>query len=133
MLNYAAHAFGTTASWGVGDGAVDGDGEELVYAATTHEHKEVVEVFRGLVEDGLLDREPLTASHDGRGAAAHRKEFAIETCFAASGSSGTVIEFAQALEETVGEGNFEVTLIPPPAGPAGEVIEPRNFWHGFML
>ena len=133
MLNYAAHAFGTTAGWGFGDGAVDGDGDELVYAATTDEYKEMVEFFRGLVEDGLLDRESLTASNDGSGAADISKKFANETCFAASGSSGTVIEFAQALEETVGEGNFEVTLIPPPAGPAGEVIEPRNFWHGFML
>ncbi len=63
------------------------------------------------------------------------EKFAAETCFAASGSSGgTAIEFAQALNETVGSGNYEVTLIPPPSGPAGSNVEPpRNFWHGFML
>ncbi|MGP9537312.1 ABC transporter substrate-binding protein [Brachybacterium sp. AOP43-C2-M15] len=133
MLNYAAHGFGTKAGWGFGDGAIDGDGEDLVYAATTDQYKQLVEYFRVLVEDGLLDRESLTASNDGSGAADVSEKFANETCFAASGSSGTAIEFAQALEETVGEGNFEVTLIPPPAGPAGENIEPRNFWHGFML
>lgn len=133
MLNYASHAFGTKAGWGFGDGAVQDGGEELVYAPTTDGYKQLVEYFRGLVEDGLLDRESLTASNDGSGAASVSEKFAAETCFAASGSSGTAIEFAQALNETVGEGNYEVSLIPPPAGPAGENIEPRNFWHGFML
>ncbi|WP_114853198.1 extracellular solute-binding protein [Brachybacterium sp. YJGR34] len=133
MLNYAAHGFGTIAGWGFGDGRIDGDGDELVYAATTDGYKQLVEYFRTLVEEGLLDRESLTASNDGSGAAGVDEKFANELCFAASGSSGTAIEFAQALNETVGEGNFEVTLIPPPAGIAGEVVEPRNFWHGFML
>ena len=132
MLNYASHAFGTKAGWGFGDGMID-NGGEFVYAATTDEYKQMVEFFRTLVEEGLLDRESLTASNDGSGAAGVDEKFANETCFAASGSSGTAIEFAQALNETVGEGNHDVALIPPPAGPAGENIEPRNFWHGFML
>ena len=132
MLNYASHAFGTKAGWGFGDDMID-NGGEFVYAATTDEYKQMVEFFRTLVEEGLLDRESLTASNDGSGAAGVDEKFANETCFAASGSSGTAIEFAQALNETVGEGNHDVALIPPPAGPAGENIEPRNFWHGFML
>ncbi|ASK65939.1 sugar ABC transporter substrate-binding protein [Brachybacterium avium] len=132
MLNYAAHAFGTKAGWGFGDGAID-DGGELVYAPSMEGYKQMVELFRDLVADGLLDQESLTASNDGSGAASVGEKFAAETCFAASGSSGTAIEFAQALDETVGEGNYAVTLIPPPAGPAGDKVEPRNFWHGFML
>ncbi|QCR52524.1 sugar ABC transporter substrate-binding protein [Brachybacterium sp. SGAir0954] len=133
MLNYAAHAFGTKAGWGFGDGAIDGDGDDLVYAATTEQYRQLVDFFRGLVADGLLDKESFTASNDGSGAASVSEKFAAETCFAASGSSGTAIEFAQALEETVGKGNFEITLVPPPGGPAGDHVEPRNFWHGFML
>lgn len=133
MLNFAAHAFGTKAGWGFGGGAVEGEDGSLVYAPTTEEYRQLVDFFRGLVEDGLLDRESLTASNDGSGAGDVSEKFAAETCFAASGSSGTAIEFAQALNETVGAGNYEVTLIPPPAGPAGDHVEPRNFWHGFML
>lgn len=133
MLNYASHAFGTRAGWGFGGGTIDGEGDDLVYAATTEEYKSMVEYFRSLVEEGLLDRESLTESNDGTGAADVSEKFAQDLCFAASGSSGTAIEFAQALDETAGEGNYEVTLIPPPAGPAGDNIEPRNFWHGFML
>ncbi|MBP2409799.1 extracellular solute-binding protein [Brachybacterium fresconis] len=133
MLNYAAHAFGTIAGWGFGGGFIDAEGDELVYAAATDEYKSLVEYFHSLVEEGLIDRESLTASNDGSGAADVGEKFANELCFAASGSSGTAIEFAQALNETVGEGNYEVSLIPPPAGPAGDHVEPRNFWHGFML
>lgn len=133
MLNYASHAFGTKAGWGYGDGAIEGPDGKLTYVAVTDEYKQLVETFRALVEDGLLDKESLTASNDGSGAASVSEKFAAETCFAASGSSGTAIEFSQALEETVGKGNFSVTLIPPPAGPAGDHVEPRNFWHGFML
>src|SRR5699024_8408883 len=102
MLNYAAHAFGTMAGWGFGDGAIQDGGEELVYAPTTEGYKQMVEFFRTLVAEGLLDRESLTASNDGSGAASVSDKFAAETCFAASGSSGTAIEFAQALDETVG-------------------------------
>ena len=93
----------------------------------------MVEYFRMLVEEGLLDTETLTASNDGSGAGDVVEKFANETCFAASGSSGTAIEFAQALDATLGRGNYEVRLIPPPAGPAGNIMGPRNFWHGFML
>ena len=133
MLNYASHAFGTKAGWGFGDGSIPGPDGKLTYVAVTEEYKEMVETFRVLVEEGLLDRESLTASNDGSGAASISEKFAAETCFAASGSSGTAIEFSTALDETVGQGNHSVTLIPPPAGPAGENVEPRNFWHGFML
>src|SRR5690606_32874786 len=73
-------------------------------------------------------------AHAGEGGAGGVAEkFAAETCFAASGSSGTAIEFAQALDETVGRGNYSLQLIPPPAGPGGNIMGPRNFWHGFML
>src|SRR5699024_5784202 len=134
LINYGGYAFGTRAGWGFGDGMVGGhDGGPLEYAATTVEYREMVEYFRMLVEEGLLDTETLTASNDGSGAGDVVEKFANETCFAASGSSGTAIEFAQALDAALGRDNYEVQLIPPPAGPAGSIMGPRNFWHGFML
>ena len=53
--------------------------------------------------------------------------------FVASGNAATVIEFSQAMNETLGAGNYEVIQIPAPGGPFGQVVEPRSFWHGFML
>jgi multiple sugar transport system substrate-binding protein/putative aldouronate transport system substrate-binding protein len=133
MLNYAAHAFGAQAGWGFGDGMMDDGSGKLQYTAVSEGYKQMVEYFRGLVEDGLLDTESLTAANDGGGGGSVAEKFANELVFAASGSSGTAIEFAQALNETVGEGNYEVLQIAPPGGPAGMVCEPRNFWNGFML
>ncbi|HEX7353081.1 extracellular solute-binding protein [Brachybacterium sp.] len=134
LINYGGYAFNTRAGWGFGDGMVGGhDGEALRYAATTDEYRSMIEYYRTLVSEGLLDPETLTAANDGSGAGGVAEKFAKETCFAASGSSGTLIEFAQALDETVGKGNYELQLIPPPAGPGGNIMGPRNFWHGFML
>ena len=134
LINYGGYAFNTRAGWGFGDGMIGGhDGEPLRYAATTDEYRAMLEYYRTLVAEGLLDPETLTASNDGSGGGGVAEKFAAETCFAASGSSGTAIEFAQALDETVGRGNYGLQLIPPPAGPGGNIMGPRNFWHGFML
>lgn len=133
MLNYAAHAFGAQAGWGFGTGMMDDGSGKLQYTAVSAGYKEMVEYFRGLVEDGLVDTESFTAANDGSGGGSVAEKFANETVFAASGSAGTAIEFAQGLNETVGAGNFEILQIAPPGGPAGQVCEPRNFWNGFML
>jgi putative aldouronate transport system substrate-binding protein len=133
LLNYASHAWGARAGWGFGNGMVDDGSGALEYTAVTEGYKQMVEFFRGLVADGLLDTESLTAANDGSGGGSVAEKFANEKVFAASGSNGTAIEFAQALNETLGEGNYEVLQIAPPGGPAGQVIEPRNFWNGFML
>ncbi|HEU5128142.1 MAG TPA: extracellular solute-binding protein [Glycomyces sp.] len=133
LLNYAAHAFGAQAGWGFGTGMMDDGSGQLQYTAVSAGYKEMVEYFRGLVEDGLVDTDSFTASNDGGGGGEVSEKFANETVFAASGSAGTAIEFTQALNETLGAGNFEVLQIAPPGGPAGQVVEPRNFWNGFML
>ncbi|WP_422116233.1 extracellular solute-binding protein [Brachybacterium sp. UNK5269] len=134
LINYGGYSFGTRAGWGFGDGMIGGhDGEPLRYAATTDEYRSMIEYYRTLVAEGLLDPETLTAANDGSGAGGVVEKFAQETCFAASGSSGTAIEFAQGMDATVGRGNYSLQLIPPPAGPAGNIMGPRNFWHGFML
>lgn len=132
MLNYAAHAFGTVAGWGFGNGTFyDEDSGEFIYAGASDGYKDMVEYFHGLVEDGLLDTESFTAANDGSGTVTEK--FAAGQVFAASGANGTVNDFSIALDATVGEGNYEVVQIAPPGGDAGQVVEPRNFWNGFML
>lgn len=131
MINYAAHAFGTVAGWGFGDGAWwDEEAGEFVYAATTDGYKDMVTYFNGLAENGLLDTESFTASNDGGGTVTEK--FAAEKVFAASGGSWTVQEFSTALD-AAGVTDYELVQIAPPGGPAGDVVEPRNFWNGFML
>ncbi|WP_156954168.1 extracellular solute-binding protein [Brachybacterium phenoliresistens] len=132
LINYGGYAFGTRAGWGFGNGMVGGIDAPFEYAATTPEYKAMVEYYRGLVEEGLLDPESLSAANDGSGAGGVAEKFAQGTCFAASGSSGTAIEFAQALDAAGGDAST-IRLIPPPGGPGGSIMGPRNFWHGFML
>lgn len=133
LTNYASHAFGTRAGWGFGNGMIDAEGEELVYAATTEEYRTMLEYLRGLIDEDLLDREALTGANDGSGAGGIPEKFANETCFAASGGSSDITTFSSALDATVGEGNHEVVMIPPPGGPAGNKVSPAAFSHGFML
>lgn len=132
MLNYASHAFGTRAGWGFGAGVqANAKTGKLEYAGATDEYKGLVEFFHGLVKDGLLDPESFAVADAG--AATIAEKFANGKAFAASGASGTVVELSTALNETVGKGKYELVEIAPPGGEAGQVVEPRNFWHGFML
>lgn len=131
MINYAAHAFGTVAGWGLGNATFWNKDEKKFEFAGNDGYKQMVEYFRGLYDDGLLDGDSFTASNDGSGTVTEK--FAAGKVFAASGSAGTVQDFSTALDQTVGKGNYELVQIAPPGGPAGQVVEPRNFWNGFML
>lgn len=134
LLNYAARAFGTQAGWGFGNGMMwDEAAGKLKYAAISDEYKEMVTFFHGLVKDGLIDTESLTAADAGGGNATVSEKFAKNQIFAASGSTNTAIEYSTALDKTLGAGKHQVGLVPPPGGPAGDTVEPRNFWHGFMI
>lgn len=132
MLNYAAHAFGTVAGWGFGNGMFfDEESGAFEYAATSDGYRDMLEYFNGLAEDGLLDTESFTAANDGMGTVTEK--FAAGQVFAASGSNGTVQDFATALDATDAKGTYELVEIAPPGGQAGQIVEPRNFWNGFMI
>ncbi len=132
MLNYAAHGFGTVAGWGFGNGTFyNTETGEFEYAATTDEYKQLVEYFAGLAADGLLDTESFTQSNDGAGTV--QEKVANSRIFAASGAPGTVNEFTLATAEVESDGDFEFIQIAPPGGPAGNIVEPRGFWNGFMM
>lgn len=132
MLNYAAHAFGTVAGWGFGNGMFfDEESGAFEYAATSDGYRDMLQYFNGLAEDGLLDTESFTAANDGMGTVTEK--FAAGQVFAASGSNGTVQDFATALDATDAKGAYELVEIAPPGGQAGQIVEPRNFWNGFMI
>ncbi|WP_136192573.1 extracellular solute-binding protein [Actinomyces procaprae] len=133
LLNYAAHAFGAVAGWGFGNGMIDDGTGALTYSGSSDGYKQMLEYFRGLVEEGLLDTESMTTTGTTQTTGTIAEKMANNKVFAASGNSQTVIEFAQAMEGTFGAGKFELLQIAAPGGPAGQIVEPRSFWHGFML
>jgi putative aldouronate transport system substrate-binding protein len=134
MLNYASHAWGTRAGWGFGDGMIlNKSTGKLEYAGVSDDYKSMVEFFHGLVKEGLLDTESFVASSNDSAGMTVKEKMAKSKVFAASGSNATVAEFATVLDETVGAGKYKLLEIAPPGGVAGQVVEPRNFWNGFLL
>jgi putative aldouronate transport system substrate-binding protein len=132
LINYAARAFGTQAGWGYGNHVQwDEDAGQFEYAGTSDEYRAMVEFFHDLVADGLLDPEAFTTTTEG--VERVERKIANEESFAGSGASGTLLEWSVALDASIGDGNYELVQVPPPAGPAGPVVEPRGFWHGFMI
>jgi len=128
-MNVAATSFGTRAGWGLGNGLkFDHDKEEFYFAPATDAHKEFVTYFHGLVEKGLLDPESVTQEDEQAvEKLINEKSFVINT------NSQTVIDYRNQLNETVGEGNFEIKKIPVPGGPLGHVMGGSKLENGVMI
>src|SRR5690606_34358941 len=128
-LDFAAVSFGTRAGWGLGSGAIfDHESDSFIYGPTTPQYRELVEFFRGLVADGLMGAESFTQETE----VAQRK-FSTGRSLVTSTGGATVPTFKRQLADSVGEGNFSVAKIPPPAGPAGALMSGGRLWHGFVL
>ncbi len=133
IINVAAPAFGTRAGWGFGDGMIEAEDGSLVYAGTSEQYRQLLEFFHGLVADGLLDPETFTSKNAGAGSEVINAKIYRGDVVVMGGAAGTVTELATRMNDTLGAGNFDLVLAPPPAGPDGPMIGARGFWHGFML
>jgi len=128
LLQLAAPAFGTSAGWGLGADFWDAEAGEFVFPGASEEYRQLVEYFTGLVSDGLMDPESFTQDDD----AAHQKlgqesSYAITTNF-------QEIEVARTtLDATLGEGNYVLTKIRQPSGPAGDIVGGGRLASGVML
>ncbi|WP_299039303.1 extracellular solute-binding protein [uncultured Pseudokineococcus sp.] len=129
LLNYAAPAFGTIGGWGFIDGVVwDEEAGEFVFAPTTDEYRSMVEYFRGLVEDGLMDPESFTQSDEDA-----LSKLANERSYAVSTNSQEILTARTALEASLGADAFSLSKTILPAGPAGEVVGGTRLENGLMI
>ncbi|WP_250444615.1 extracellular solute-binding protein [Actinotalea sp. C106] len=129
LMNFASASFGTVAGWGYGDGTVfDHDAGEYVYAGATDEYRDLVEYFTGLVEEGLLDPESFTQDDDQAIA-----KLINEQSFAITTNSQELIGHRTSMDETLGEGTYELMKIRAPEGPAGDVMGGLRIENGFMI
>ncbi|MBT2513439.1 extracellular solute-binding protein [Arthrobacter sp. ISL-30] len=129
VLNIAGTAFGTVAGWGLLDGLVfDQSKKEFSFGAGTQQFKELVTYFNSLVSEGLMDPESFTQPDD-----AAIQKFVSGKSFVISANSQNIITYRTSMEQSLGKGNFAVSKIVVPGGPAGDIIGGSRLENGIML
>jgi putative aldouronate transport system substrate-binding protein len=127
-LNFASVSFGTKAGWGYSGVTFDEKKDEFVYTGAMDEYKEMVTYFNGLVKEGLLDKESLT--QDDQQAL---QKFVNGNSFVIATNGQELISMRKSMDETLGAGNYSITKITVPGGPAGHVLGGTRLENGLMI
>lgn len=130
LLNIAAPTFGKAAAgWGAGDGLYyDRDNDKFIFYPTTDDYKSFLAYFNKLIKEGLLDPESFTQNDDQA-----IQKFVTNKSFAMCANSQHVIGLRKTMDDTVGEGTYEIKKVIPPAGPAGPVVTGGRLENGIMI
>ncbi|UOQ48379.1 extracellular solute-binding protein [Gracilibacillus caseinilyticus] len=128
-LNIAATGFGTRAGWGLGNMLdYDEEADEFIFAPTSDEYRSMIEYFNGLIEKGLLDPESVTQEDDQA-----IQKFTSGESFVINTNGQTLTQYRTTMNETLGEGNYEIKKIVVPGGPAGQLLEGTKLENGIMF
>jgi putative aldouronate transport system substrate-binding protein len=120
---------GTDADWTGNLLAFDSDKKTFSFYPTMSGYKDELTYFSKLVKEGLLDPESATQTSDqALNKFATGKSFVIST-----NSQGVNKDLRPKCEASLGKGNFEVTKINVPAGPAGKFIQGNRLENGVMI
>ena len=129
LFNVAAPNFGTVAGWGFQEGLQwDPEAEEFVFAGASDEYRSMVEYFHGLVEAGLMDPESFTQDDDTA-----IQKLTSEQSYAITTNSQEILRHRATLDETLGAGNYQLSKIRVPAGPAGDLAAGSRMESGMMI
>lgn len=127
-LNQAAATFDAQAGWGLGDGMFyDSDADEFVFSPATDGFRDMVGYFAELVDEGLLDSESLIQDDEQA-----IQKFASGQSAAIFSNDQEVLNYRTSIEE-VGDEDWEVRMLPIPAGPAGNNVAGGQLWGGLVL
>ncbi|WP_447008638.1 extracellular solute-binding protein [Saccharothrix sp. DSM 118769] len=126
ILNYAAQTFGTSAGWGYNNAQWNADDGKFVFTGTSPEQKALVEFFRTLVAEGLMDPESFTQKDEPAiQKLANGKSYAIST-----NAQNLVNDYRPALKNVPGATIAKITV---PSGPKGDVITGSRLENGLMI
>lgn len=137
-LNFAGPAFCKTATGLKTSGGVDWnsgstfyydkDKDEFIFYPTMDEYKTELAYFNKLVNEGLLDKESATQTDDqGKNKFINGKSFVIST------NSQEMNDIRTKMDASLGKGNYEVTKINIPSGPAGGNLVGTRLENGILL
>lgn len=126
LLNYAAGTFGTSAGWGYQNTQWVADQGKFVFSGSSPEQKALVEYFRKLVAEGLLDPESFTQKDEPAiQKLANGKSYAIST-----NAQNLVNDYRPALKNIPGAEIAKITL---PSGPKGDLVAGTRLENGLMI
>lgn len=126
ILNYAAGTFGTSGGWGWTNTQWNADEGKFVFTGASAEQKAMVEYFRKLVAEGLMDPESFTQKDEPAfQKLANGKSYAIST-----NAQTLVNDYRPALKNIPGATIAKITL---PAGPKGDVVAGTRLENGLMI
>jgi putative aldouronate transport system substrate-binding protein len=129
VLNIAGTAFGTVSGWGLVDGLTfDESDKKFSFGAGSEEFKALITYFNSLVSEGLMDPESFTQPDDSA-----VQKFVTGKSFVISTNSQNIITYRTSMEQSLGKGNFAISKITVPGGPAGDVIGGSRLENGIML
>jgi putative aldouronate transport system substrate-binding protein len=129
VLNIAGTAFGTVSGWGLVDGLMfDESDKKFSFGAGSKEFKELITYFNSLVSEGLMDPESFTQPDDSA-----VQKFVTGKSFVISTNSQNIVTYRTSMEQSLGKGNFAISKITVPGGPAGDVIGGSRLENGIML
>ncbi|XVV00907.1 extracellular solute-binding protein [Actinosynnema sp. CA-248983] len=127
LLNYSSPTFGAQAGWGyVKNSLWNESARKYEFAGATPEYKQLVEYFRKLVAEGLMDPESFTQKDD-----AAIQKFAAGKSFAISSNAQNLVnDYRPNIAKIPGA---TVAKIPLPSGPKGDVIRGSRLESGLMV
>ena len=129
VLNIAGTAFGTVSGWGLVDGLVfDDSDKKFSFGSGSQEFKELLTYFNSLVSEGLMDPESFTQTDDSA-----IQKFVSGKSFVISTNSQNIVTYRTSMEQSLGKGNFAISKITVPGGPAGDLIGGSRLENGIML
>jgi putative aldouronate transport system substrate-binding protein len=129
LLNVAAAGFGTQAGWGLGDMLMyNADNNEFEFTGSLEGHRELIEYFHSLVDEGLMDPESFTQEDD-----LAVQKFVIGESKAISSNSQMTSVYQTSLDSNLGEGEYEIVRLRIPAGPAGDRLVGSRLENGIMI
>lgn len=128
VLGIASLAYGTNAGWAYQNATWSEDEGRFVVTGQMDEYKAMVEYFRELVEDGLMDPESFTQDDDTA-----IQKFASGKSFAISTNSQNIVnDYRPALSANFPDAT--VAKIPLPGGPVGHVVSATSkLENGLMI
>jgi len=130
-------------SWGVGQSGIrtpgvnwsNGNGltldratDKYFFYGTSPQYKVMLEYFARLAKDGLMDKESATQTDEQA-----LNKFQNGKSFMISANLQEVNNMRQKMDSTLGAGQYEVTRINVPAGPAGALLMGNRLENGIMF